>query len=153
MEHLTAAARREIIDWIVSGLSGGELYGDERDIPPSDCDLYWRYEWEGTRHTANLRRAHLEALTDEQLLCESRAHHQYLQRRAALMPRPRGRPTGAGSLREADEPFLAQMDQLIASGLTHNAASRLLAGSAPGGGTESSKARRLSRRLKEKKSG
>ena len=31
--------RRKIIDWIVFGLSGETLYGDARDVPPTDCDI------------------------------------------------------------------------------------------------------------------
>jgi len=40
MQRLTADARRELIDWIVAGPSGGDLYGDRRDIPPSNCELF-----------------------------------------------------------------------------------------------------------------
>jgi hypothetical protein len=153
MQRLTADARREIIDWIVAGRSGGEFYGDGRDIPPSDWDLYSLHQWQGWSHTAKLNRGYLEKLSDEDLEAEATNYYELRRSAVALMPRRRGRPSGAGSLQEADQPFVDQIRQLNTGGLSAHAAARRVAAGAPGHGSEDSKVTRLYRRFLEKKSG
>jgi hypothetical protein len=147
MQWLSAASRREIIDWIVAGLSGGEMYGDERDVPPTDCELFFIHEWHGRNHAAKLRRANLETLSDGRLLSEAWKYQDHEKQIAALMPRKRGRPKGTGSFAQADEMLLDQVRRLMADGLSRHAATQMVACRAPGGGTPMSKARRLARRL------
>jgi hypothetical protein len=92
MPRLSATLRREIIDWIVFGLSGETFYGDARDVPPTDCDIYWVEKWHCSSEEAKRRRARLTALSKEDLLTEALANYDFVQRAAALMPRKRGRP-------------------------------------------------------------
>jgi hypothetical protein len=152
MLQLSAKERREILDWIIFGLSGKTLYGDARDAPPTDCDEYFIEEWHGKAHAARLRRRRLEALSDQDLLHEGYTHLEEKQWVERLVHPKRGRPVGAGSLERADQPFLDEIHNLMAEGLSLHAASQVVALGAPGGGTPLSKARRLERRILEKKS-
>lgn len=149
--RLSATLRREIIDWIVFGLSGETLYGDARDVPPTDCDIFFVEQWHGSSEEAKLRRARLAALSKEDLLTEAVTYYDFVQRAVALMPRKRGRPIGAGSFAQADEPLLAEIGALIRDGLSRHAATLIVAARALGGGVNESKARRLRRRLSDKK--
>jgi hypothetical protein len=150
MPRLSATLRCEIIDWIVFGLSGETLYGDARDVPPADCDIFLVEQWHGHREIAKLRRARLTALSKEDLLSEVWKYYDIVQREAALLPRKRGRPKGAGSLAQADEPLLPEIRALMKDGLSRHAATLNVADRAPGGGMNESKARRLGRRLSDK---
>jgi hypothetical protein len=146
--RLSATLRREIIDWIVFGLSG-KLYGDARDDPPTDCDLIWVEKWNCSNEEAKRRRARLTALSKEDLLAEALTYYDFVQSAAALMPK-RGRPKGAGSLAQADEPLLPEIRALMKGGLSRHAATLIVAARALCGVNES-KARRLRRRLSDKK--
>lgn len=152
MQQLSAEERREIIDWIVLDLSGKTLYGDGRDAPPTDCDEYFVEEWHGRAYTAQLRRKRLEALFDQDLLNEGFKRLEERRWAERLVHPKRGRPVGSGSLEQADQPFLVAIHELEAEGLSLHAASQVVAMGAPGGGTPLSKARRLERRILEKKS-
>jgi hypothetical protein len=150
MPRLSPTLRREIIDWIVFGLSGETLYGDARDVLPTNCDIYFVEQWHGHREIAKLRRGRLTALSKEDLLSEVWKYYDIVQREAALLPRKRGRPKGARSLAQADEPFLAEIRALMKGGRSRHAATLNVADRAPGGGLIESKARRLGRRLSDK---
>lgn len=78
--RLSATLRREIIDWIVFGLSGETLYGDARDVPPTDCDRFFVEEWHGRREVAKSRRARLTALSREELLTEALTYYDFVQK-------------------------------------------------------------------------
>jgi len=150
MPRLSGTLRRKIIDWIVFGLSGETLYGDAGDVPPTDCDIVWVEKWNCSSEEAKRRRARLNALSKEDLLTEALMYYDVVQRAAALMPRTRGRPKGAGSLAQADEPLLDEIRALTKGGLSRHAATRRVADRASGGGVHESKARRLGRRLLDK---
>src|ERR1700733_11481210 len=151
MRRLSADSRREFIDWIFFSVSGEELYGDERDVQPIDWDVFSIEQWNGRRYEAQLRRKRLTALSDSNLFDEAWRYYENQQLLAALMPRKRGRPTGAGSLAKADEPLIAEITKLTNGGLSLHAATQIVASRAPGGGANESKARRLARRISEKK--
>jgi hypothetical protein len=147
MPRLSATLRREIIDWIVFGLSGQTLYGDARDVAPTDCDIFFVEQWHGSSEEAKLRRARLAAMSNKNLLVEASKYNEIEQRAAALLPRKRGRPRGAGSLAQDDEPLLAEIRTLMTGGLSRHAATLIVADRALGGGVKENKARRLGRRL------
>jgi hypothetical protein len=151
MQQLSAEQRREYIDWIL--FDSLNLYGDARDAPPTDCDTFFIHEWHGRSHTAQLRRAYLEALSDEELTTEALKYYERQQQIALLRPRVPGRPKGAGSLAEADRSLVEEISQLEAGGLSRHAAAVMVADLAAGGGTKESKARRLGRRILEKNKG
>jgi hypothetical protein len=116
MKRFSAKLRREIIDWIVFDRSGETLYGDARDVPPTDWEDFFVEEWHGRSYEAKLRRARLERLSDAKFRTEALRYYETKQRMAALMPRKRGRPKGAGSLAQADQPYVAEALELMASG-------------------------------------
>ena len=66
MQRLSAQLRREIIDWIVFYTT--QLYGDERDVAPTDCDEHWLEDWHYRSMEATHRRASLADLSDDNLL-------------------------------------------------------------------------------------
>jgi hypothetical protein len=143
--------RREIIDRIVFN-SSGRLYGDDRDQPWSDCDVSYVEDWHGFHYTARLRRARLEQLSDEELLNEAQRLYENERQIVACFPRKRGRPKGAGSFTQVDGLLLREVRELRDGGLSLHAASQIVASRAAGSSTLTSKARRLARRLLEKKS-
>jgi hypothetical protein len=68
----------------------------------------------------------------------------------AVPSKPKGRPRGAGSLAEADQPLLHEMRDLLKAGKAYSiwAAAGEVADCAEGGGTIESKRKRLAKRYK-----
>jgi hypothetical protein len=150
MQQISADFRREIVDWIIFESCGG-LYGDARDVEPTDWNIFELEWWKGLRHTASLRRARLESLADGDLVDEGLRYHDLHQRLADLMPRKPGRPKKSGSLAPKDQESVAEALRLMRDGRSANAASEIVALRMPGSMTTSrSKARRLRKLLQNR---
>jgi hypothetical protein len=148
MQRLSAQLPREIIDWIVFYTT--QLYGDERDVAPTDCDEHWLEDWHYRSMEATHRRASLADLSDDNLLSKGLYWYEIEQKRIACLPRGRGRPKGAGYA-ESDQQLLGKISKLMREGHSLHGATQQVAEKAAGGSTKDSKARRLARRFLEKK--
>jgi hypothetical protein len=144
MRPFSAKDRREITDWLVQRKTGG-LYGDKRDVPPIDCDGVFLDLAHDSIVTAKALRTRLAKLSKEDFTAEAVRYYQSIQKGEAMIFR-RGRPKGSGYA-QADEPLMAEMRELIGSGLTLHAAAQRVADRATGSREKGSKVRRLMRRL------